>query len=263
MNTNQKRIICNIVVVGCGGTGGKLSTEIFRMLTVLGDKENLKTHLTIIDGDRVEKKNIERQPFSLMDVGSHKCLALQETARECFNLEVSAYPTYLDSCDQLMSILDEESHECSRHCYTSRDFNITILCGCVDNHRARQVLEQTYQKLENVYYIDSANEFDVGEIVYGLRLNGKELSKSRAFYFPDVLTDNGPRASEISCAAENVSAPQHPGTNMMAANFMLTAISNFLVTGNFRDGIVYFNALNLSVVHRSVKTEKSSVVCDE
>ena len=260
---SQKRIICNIIVVGCGGTGGKLSTELFRTLAVLGDdKENLKTHLTLIDGDRVEEKNIERQPFSLIDVGTHKCLALQETARECFNLEVSAYPTYLDNCEQLMSIINEESNICKKHCCPSRDFEITILCGCVDNHRARQVLEQAYQKLENVYYIDSANEFDVGEVVYGLRLKGNEISKSRAFYFPDVLTDKGPRASEISCAAENVSAPQHPGTNMMAANFMLTAISNFLVSGNFRDGIIYFNALNPSVVHRRAESEKPAATLE-
>ena len=243
--------LVNIVVVGCGGTGGKVITELGRFLASFS-ASNVKCRLSLIDGDRVEAKNISRQPFSEMDIGVEKCLALQETLRECFSLETNAYPVYLDTAEQLDEIIrTNESALLKGYDYYTYDVKkVTVIVGAVDNHRARQVLEEVYQNSPNCYYIDSANEFDVGEVAYGLRLLGNELSYSRAFYYPEVLTDKGKRASELSCAAVNVSSPQHIVTNMLAANIVLSALIQFIQSGKPRTGITYFNALSGTSVHR-------------
>ena len=61
-----------IAIVGTGGTGGNLIPLVARMLSAT----YLNTTLLLIDGDRVEEKNLKRQPFSKRDIGMNKARAL-------------------------------------------------------------------------------------------------------------------------------------------------------------------------------------------
>lgn len=223
----------DIIVVGAGGTGGNLLKELGRFLKFFHVPDR-DWNLTIIDGDTVEARNGERQPFFEGDVQQMKALCIQEGLVDCIGLpaeNVAAYPIYLDSAEWLRNKMDKQNQ------------SVSIVVGCVDNHRARQVLHEVFNKDQgNIIYIDSANEFDYGEVVVGVKMKGKEICPPRAYYFPEVLTDTSPSASELSCGAINVSSPQHLITNLVAAGHILSTIIGIMQEGRVDGGIIHFNA---------------------
>lgn len=224
----------HIVVVGAGGTGGNFIKELGRFLSYYRETGH-SWKLSIIDGDTVEARNTERQPFMVSDTMQHKSSVMAEALVDCLNLpqdKVTAYTQYIDEYRELKEIIG-----CSGK-YSS----VVILVGCVDNHRARQVMHTAFEKISNIIYLDSANEFSEGEVVCGVRIEGKEVAPPRGYYFPEVLTDNGLRASEQSCGVINESAPQHLITNLTAAQHLLSFVVNIMKNGVVEGGVVHFNA---------------------
>ena len=230
-----EKICYHLIIVGAGGTGGNLLTQLGRFLKFY-KKENAEWNLTIIDGDHVEEKNENRQPFSDFDVMQNKAAVMKEGLEECFGLDssrIKAHADYISSVEELHKICDT--------LFGEKCNEMVILLGCVDNHRARQIMHQFFYDRENVYYIDSANEFSNGEIVCGLRLAGMDIAPPRGYYYEDVLTDRSPSAKETSCGAVNISRPQHIATNLLAAVHCLSFIVK-IMQGQYPDiGILYFD----------------------
>lgn len=217
-----------IVCVGTGGTGGNFCKEVVMFLR---KRENLV--LLMIDGDRVEEKNCIRQPFGYSDIMQNKADVLKRGLLLDYpELEgrIFSYPSYLDSVQDLKSAISQTGVK-----------NV-ILIGCVDNHRARQIMHSYYTMENTILYLDSANEFSVGEVVVSIKKDGEECSPLRAFYYPDVLTDNSPSASELSCGLVNISSPQHQVTNLVAAHTMMTILDKMLTQELVCGGIVYFDS---------------------
>lgn len=224
----NEKLLC--VTVGCGGTGGNFIKDFVHTQM----RVNERLSLLMVDGDRVEEKNLARQPFSERNILQNKASCLrQDLLGENPELKdrLFDHPFYLDTREDLMSAVKQ----------TECDGKI-LLVGAVDNHRARQVLEAFYHSVENCIYIDAANEWSNGEVVVSVKSAGKEESPLRSFYYPDVLTDRSPSASESSCEVLNESAPQHFCTNLASANGVLCAIEPVVNTGKIRGGIFYFDA---------------------
>lgn len=223
---NRKQLL---VLVGTGGTGGNFAKEFAGLMQRIPD-----VRMLLIDGDRVEEGNMIRQPFREGNVQQNKADGLKNGLLLDYpELEgrICAYPFYLDNVSDLQEALALNKAE---------DESV-IVVGAVDNHRARQVLHQYYEASQDIIYMDSGNEFDYGEIVTGIRRKGKELAKPRAFYFPDILTDKSPSASEQSCGMVNLSAPQHQVTNLIAANILLKNMEELFLAGRITVGVTYFD----------------------
>lgn len=226
----------DIFCIGAGGTGGNFLKEFGRFLAFFHE-EDTSWSLHIIDGDTIEERNAERQPFLSSDVMQHKAAVMAEGLVDCMGLpgrSVTAYPQYIDTYEQLHAIIGASAD-------TYKE-SVVILIGCVDNHRARQVMHEAFERMPNIIYIDSANEFEEGEVVVGIRLKKKEFAPPRAYYFPEVLTDKGKRASEVSCGTVNVSAPQHLVTNLTAAQHILSFVVNVMKNRKAEGGVVHFNS---------------------
>lgn len=237
----------NIVIAcaGCGGTGGNFLKESARLLL-----QNEDARLVLIDGDRAEEKNRERQPFNGSDIMQNKADVLTSGLLNNYpelNGRISSYPHYLESESGLEDAI--------RQGWDGRRENLVILIGCVDNHRARQVLEQYYQGSGTIFYCDCANEFDNGEAVYAVRIGGRELSPSRAWYFPEVLTDKSPSATELSCGTVNISSPQHQATNLVAASLAFRFVESILSDGKAYGGIAYFDTFTCTKEYAFPKKE--------
>ena len=84
----------NIVLVGCGGTGGCFFGRFIRFMADFY-AENTTINLSIMDGDTVELKNLGRQPFVEQDVGENKAVALAMAAEEALGVRVKAYLIYI------------------------------------------------------------------------------------------------------------------------------------------------------------------------
>lgn len=105
----------------------------------------------------------------------------------------------------------------------------------------------------DIIYIDSANEFDFGTVVAGFRNFSGVQCPDRTFYFPDVLKSRAKKASQLSCGAINISAPQHYVTNQLAATITFSQICSFIENGEYKDGVTYFHSFNLSVSNRPLE----------
>lgn len=245
------KFLYNVVCVGAGGTGSFFLKEFARfMASYMARNFDKFIYLSIIDGDHVEKNNLERQAFIDSDINSNKAVTMTTAIKENFGLEcVYAYPIYIDTVNQLEQVYErlyEENQKITRRSYECQA--IDILIGSADNHRVRQVMHEFfYNHRKTIFYYDAANEYLNGEVVFAGRHEGKLLGQSRADYFQEVLTDESPRASEISCGAVNKSTPQHIATNMMAGNLLLSRLSMLIAENKMEFGIAYFDAANLYV----------------
>jgi hypothetical protein len=227
-----------VMIVGAGGTGGNFAKEYARYASFF-HKKGVSVKAVLIDGDHVEKKNEERQPFGDGDLEQNKAASLVSAIEDTFQkVDIKAYPHFIDDACQLEQVYKN----LATYKYgDDKTMSIPVLVGCVDNHRARQCMHTWFEKRETIFYFDSANEFTDGEVVMGGRLGGKQVAPDRAFYYPDVLTDRSPSASELSCGMVNESSPQHLATNLMAANILLSAVVSLVSENLFQGGIVYFD----------------------
>lgn len=237
----EKHMEFIVMCVGVGGTGGNFIKEFTRYATYF-HKENVSIKIVLIDGDKVEKKNEERQPFIDDDIEQFKSVVLASALKDSFGYEeITAYPVYIDEVSDLDHIYSNVRKFSNYKTGYERGMSIPVLIGAVDNHRARQVMEEWFYRKDNVFYFDSANEYTVGELVLSARMNGELVAPPRSFYFPDVLTDTSPSAKELSCGVVNVSSPQHLATNLFASVLLMSAVSNLLSDNTFEGGITYFS----------------------
>ncbi|XBX10675.1 ThiF family adenylyltransferase (plasmid) [Enterocloster clostridioformis] len=248
------KIVYNVVCIGAGGTGTFFLKEFARFMASfrlkdVGDCKRI--YLSIVDGDHVEENNLERQAFIKDDINLNKAVCMAKAIKENFGLKrVKAYPKYIDEVDDLNLIFHNfccSDEDCGSH------FNIpivNILIGCVDNHRVRQVMDRYFNRVyDTIFYFDSANEYGNGEVVFAGRSKGKLLGRPRAAYFPAILEDTSPRASEISCGEQNISSPQHICTNMMAADLLLSRTTALIAENKIEFGIAIFDVFRMHLAY--------------
>ncbi len=238
-------------VVGTGGTGGNLAELLCRYLA--GEERNRFT-LTFIDGDTVEAKNLKRQPFYIEDIGRNKAEALADSLGNGHDINIQYYDQYLDSAEELQGLIDgaEELYKSVELVKQDKpDEEVTVLLGCVDNDACRKILHEVFYAAKgNMVYIDSGNEFDYGQVCFGIKNRGKIVSPPLAYYHAEVMNGTHTPRSEESCEALNNSAPQHLVTNMLAADIVMTAISKIYDEGKCPTGVAYFNSMEFAVRHQ-------------
>lgn len=233
----------DILLIGCGGTGGCFFTKMVRFLAG-NEFKNMELSFSIMDGDHVEAKNLGRQPFLEEDIGRNKAVALASAAEEIMDMKVKAYPQYLGPNNK--SILHRNSFD------NISNMDIKIVIGAVDNHACRKVLHQYFVEYNGIpwlFYLDAANEISCGEIVIGVKRGKKIIAPDRVHYYPEILADTGKAAYEMSCEELNSAAPQHLATNSLAADLLFSYVSQIITMGYYADkapgGIIYFDAFKL------------------
>lgn len=232
-----------VVCVGTGGTGGNFCKEFPHLML---EKKNIS--LLMIDGDRVEGKNVKRQPYGKRDIMQNKAQILMKDLAADYPMlqeRLFSWPHYLDTVEDLYNAIAS----------VNASYDHVLLIGGVDNHAARRVMQQYHLGKDNSVYVDSANEWSTGEVVVAVRANGIDQSPVRSFYFPNVLTDTSPSASEISCGAINESAPQHQVTNLTAARIIFSSVVPVLLKGMVYCGITYFDAFKYFARFQPVNRE--------
>lgn len=239
----SKTINYYVLIVGVGGTGGMFSKEFCRFSAFAKAKNNI--HIGFLDGDTIEEKNASRQPYLVDDIALSKANVLAETVGDALNITVKSFPFYITELKHL-----EDAFTSLGLSNRYNEINVPILIGAVDNHRARQVMHDYFMSSKNCLYIDSANEFSTGEVVFGFKYNSQVLAPPRSYYYPEVLTDTSPNVIEASCERINESSPQHIATNQLASNIMLAAVTDFIENGVTPNGIVYFDAFKFFVKKR-------------
>jgi molybdopterin/thiamine biosynthesis adenylyltransferase len=195
MNYSQalwmKEVLMNpkTYIIGAGGVGSWLAPAI----TLLVGNESV----TVIDGDKLEVKNLNRQLFSHSDVGRFKSDALAERYG-CFSI-----PKW---------------YGCGLMGFSRGD---TLMCA-VDNHTARSEVLKACDECGCLAII-GANEVYSSE-AYLYRPEWKDTQLDPRVYYPEIVTDRSgdPRRAAIGCTGEaQKETPQLVTANFMAAALMM------------------------------------------
>jgi hypothetical protein len=179
-----------VYVVGCGGVGSWLLPKLVKVV--------LPTQVTIIDGDMLELKNLDRQLFGSSDIGKNKAEALAEKYPG-----VTPIPTYMTA-----GSLEPRRHD--------------VLFGCADNDVARKNI-LGIADARRCAVIIGANEYTDAEAYY-YRSEWKGTARDPRVFYPNILTnrEDDPTAVAAGCTGEAaIATPQLVLANDLASSFML------------------------------------------
>ena len=180
-----------IYLIGCGGVGSAILPSFCLLKS--------PAEITLIDGDTLETKNLNRQLFQTTDVGRNKAQALAERYHCAFLPEWFARGKF--------------RHQ--RHDW--------LLC-LVDNHRTRREALEVCDDC-GCQAIFAANETHSSEAYY-YRRTWKGTNRDPRVYYPELNHDNSgdPRAAAIGCTGE----AQTNNRQLVSANLMAAALAEHL-----------------------------------
>jgi len=214
------------VMLGAGGTGGHAAPHIYRLLYAL----ERPARFVICDGDVVEAKNLVRQNFAPADLGENKAQVLAERYAAVFGMEAEYVPRFIENLDDLMGLITPNGWELEK--YSSHQTpEMVILLGCVDNNKSRKLCHEAFYKSRDLIYIDSGNGEFSGQVVCGVRRNGRTIFKPVGGVHPEMVKATDRFPSELSCAEAAVSDPQSIAANIMAATAVVDMVYNILAHG--------------------------------
>jgi len=140
-----------IIVVGCGGTGSLLVDGLCRLMV------GTRLPLILVDYDRVEPRNLLRQNFYKGDLGKFKSKVLAERYARIYGFKIGYSVLPFDPVatrnkdSDLRTMLNTKA----------------LIIGCVDNAQARRDISVALDKNIAVWWLDSGNGFNSGQVLLG------------------------------------------------------------------------------------------------
>jgi hypothetical protein len=183
-------------IVGCGGIGGWVANALAKTL----DRNN---ELVLVDGDKLEKKNLDRQLFDAEDTGKYKAEAMAEKLASGARCTVTAMPEYLGADPGFR--FDRKT--------------AAVIVGA-DNHVARATALRLCDETRTLC-VSAANGYEDAEaFAYQPKWKGTPLDPR--VYYPELLTDTSDNPLEPPCTGEILeSQPQLAIANMCAASYAM------------------------------------------
>lgn len=215
-----------VVQLGAGGTGGHIAPHLYRLLYSL----DRPARYVICDGDIVEAKNLVRQNFAPADLGENKARVLAERYASVFGMEAEYVPSFIEDMDMLMELITPKGWELEPHSFKKTP-EMVVLLGAVDNNKSRQLCHKAFYQSKELIYIDSGNGEFSGQVVCGVRRNGRTVFKPVGGVMPELLKGTDKFPSELSCAEAAQSDPQSMAANITAATAVVNMVYNILTHG--------------------------------
>jgi hypothetical protein len=169
-----------VIVVGCGGTGGRIIPNIAQHIanhnneitTNARNKEFLKhkMNLVLIDMDTVEGKNLKRQNFYAFDIGRSKSEVLAERFSALYGLEIECFNKPFAECN-VRAIRNE-------HGNTNANY---IIFDCTDNKKARESIE-AFSVNNLAICISCGNEDSFGQVLVS-NIENINQGRKKAFLY--------------------------------------------------------------------------------
>lgn len=187
-----------IVVVGAGGTGSALLTELFQMSYLLEkvSQGQVRLNVTVYDDDAVSYANIGRQNFFPCDVGLNKATVL-----------VSRFNAYGNT--------KWEAKE-KRFLPHMLKHQTDIIITCTDSAQFRGALGRHFESEKGTWlWIDTGNCSSTGQVIMGHLGSDNKTLLNVYDYYPQLceMQDN----NTDSCSHEEALAKQDYGVNKQVA----------------------------------------------
>lgn len=254
MKFATEHVPVKIIMLGAGGTGAHIAPNLYRLLfALIASERPRKVRFIIADGDAVEEKNLIRQHFSAAELGMNKARAIAQRYSDAFGMRPEYIPDFIESRERLTKLVMPERVSLRKAFKDKRDQWVhelpqqVILIGAVDNNKSRKLCHEVFMAARDLIYIDSGNGEFSGQVVCGVRKNGRTVQKPVGSVFPDVLEDTDKFPTQLSCAEASVSAPQAITANLTAAMVVVNFIYNILILGECRQHSATFSTKSISV----------------
>lgn len=169
----------------------------------------------MIDGDKYEEKNRERQKFTEF---ANKAEATKYWLKEIFpELEIETKPYFVDSKNIFLFIKEKD-----------------IVFVAVDNHATRKVVSDHVKTLDDIVLISGGNEENDGNVQVYEKKGGKERTPSITAFHPEIEKPKDKNPADLSCEelAKLPSSRQILAVNFMIAALMLNVFTLVLKKGD-------------------------------
>ncbi len=195
------------VVLGAGGIGYHLAEPLTRFVNFAYDPTSAE--VVVIDGDRVEEKNLERQ-HGIESLNQNKASILVDQLKKKLGLKcgIRAVTKYFSQKTR-----NDEDFRC-----IGDDVQLFV---CVDNDATRVFCERHVEKLQNATMVVGGNDFATGQAQLFIRRGGKNLTPKISQIAPEILLMKDEFPDELGCDVAVVSQPQLIFVNNSIANAML------------------------------------------
>lgn len=175
-------------IIGAGGGGSLLIVALARLVG--------PGSIVVVDGDTLEKKNLDRQAYGLEHIGMNKAEALASIHGTGFIPKFFTFGSF--------SPMKED-----------------ILFSCVDNNPSRRSIMQTCDSSRCRAIIAGNETFSAEAMIYLPEWRGSE--RDPRSFAPEIFsgTDGDPLALSAGCTGES----QNQNKQLVTANFMSAALA--------------------------------------
>jgi hypothetical protein len=182
------------LIIGAGGTASWLVPLLKRTL-------NPKTEITVVDGDTLEVRNLDRQLFDASYIGWNKA----EVLAELYSIKWESY--YLERDSWILTGGYSTPYSC--------------LWCCADNHIARKLCLDLVDAGQAALAIIGGNEYNDSE-AYPYLSAWKGSTGDPRVYYPELLTDASNDPTNPSCQGVNQAENRQLAlANYLSAGFMV------------------------------------------
>jgi PRTRC genetic system ThiF family protein len=215
-----ERYRSGIALVGCGGTGGFVAEGLCRLLLSYPGHR-----LILIDGDRVEERNLGRQSFYPEDLGRFKSQALAERLARRFGTPIAYSVSPLGDPRQFAHGAGP-IEDCA------------LIVGCVDNPLARAAIANRVAPWQ--WWLDAGNGAEHGQLLVG-NSPVEKMRRTPAFYPDKGVVELLPLPSVVrpellvppprpagSCAEAGAAGEQGPTINQFMAALVVEMVRRLL-----------------------------------
>lgn len=200
----------NVTLIGCGGTGSHIAQSLARLAAHCRETSSASMSICLIDGDRVENRNVGRQLFSIADIGKNKAQVLAARFSAVFGLAIAAVPHMLEPN------------------MARNQTGYGILVGAVDSAAGRHAIAHQLDTRNWRLWIDCGNHEQSGQVVCGTTLSPERMQKAiqlgmcaklpaAPLLYPELLKEPPARPREDCAAAMEDNAQSLMVNQMMAA----------------------------------------------
>lgn len=223
-----------ILIVGAGGIASYLMPVLIRTRAKLFPDDDIM----LMDADTLEERNLDRQLFTVGQIGMNKAEALADRLDAVDDADAIGWATYY--------IQETSVYE---HWFPE---NLSTIICCADNHPARVACLSIADQKQVPVFIGANELFQAEAYVYSP--NWKGTPADPRVRYPEILTDRS--GDPIACQGEQQEAhPQLALANHMAASLLMQLLWNWLVFRNEGDpSTVNFLPYEYTATHYRVQT---------
>lgn len=191
------------IIIGLGGIGTHLVEPLCRTLANLGAGDRNDARIVVlVDGDKYEIKNRERQKFL---TEANKADATREWLEPLFpEIKIEAKPHFVDAKNLFLFVKEGDS-----------------VFLAVDNHATRKIVSDYARKMQNVLLISGGNEEYDGNVQIYEKVNGNELCAPLTSYHSEIENPKDKNPATLSCE-ELSKLPS--SRQVLAVNFTIAAM---------------------------------------